>query len=67
MNTLFFTSFPAAMSTGIPIAIAMCVGSLIYIWLSGAIPPVAVIHRMVGGTDEVFLRWRCRSSFTPET
>ena len=51
MNTLFFTSFLAAMSTGIPIAIAMCVGSLIYIWLSGAIPPVAVIHRMVGGID----------------
>ncbi|MEQ1596243.1 MAG: TRAP transporter large permease [Casimicrobium sp.] len=51
MNTLFFTSFLAAMSTGIPIAIAMCVGSLIYIWFSGAIPPVAVIHRMVGGID----------------
>ncbi len=51
MNTLFFASFLAAMSTGIPIAIAMCVGSLIYIWFSGAIPPVAVIHRMVGGVD----------------
>ena len=51
MNTLFFGSFLAAMATGLPIAIAMCVGSLIYIWLSGAIPPVAVIHRMVGGID----------------
>jgi TRAP-type C4-dicarboxylate transport system permease large subunit len=51
MNALFFGSFLAAMSTGIPIAIAMCVGSLIYIWISGAIPPVAIVHRMVGGID----------------
>ncbi len=51
MNALFFGSFLAAMSSGIPIAIAMCVGSLIYIWASGAIPPVAVVHRMVGGID----------------
>ena len=51
MNSLFFGSFLAAMASGIPIAIAMCVGSLIYIWFSGAIPPVAVVHRMVGGID----------------
>ncbi|TAG04675.1 MAG: TRAP transporter large permease [Betaproteobacteria bacterium] len=51
MNALFFGSFLAAMASGIPIAIAMCVGSLIYIWVSGVIPPVAVVHRMVGGID----------------
>jgi len=30
---------------------AMCIGSLVYIWLSGNIPPLTVIHRMVGGVD----------------
>ncbi|MBK8763128.1 MAG: TRAP transporter large permease [Burkholderiaceae bacterium] len=51
MNTLFFTAFLAAMSTGIPIAIAMCLGSLAYIWATGSIPPLTVVHRMVGGVD----------------
>ena len=51
MNSLFFGSFLAAMATGIPIAIAMCIGSLIYIWINGSIPPLTVIHRMVGGID----------------
>ncbi len=51
MNSLFFGAFLASMSSGIPIAIAMCIGSLAYIWVSGAIPPVAIIHRMVGGID----------------
>ena len=51
MNSLFFGSFLAAMSTGLPIAIAMASGSLIYIWLNGSIPPLTVIHRMVGGID----------------
>lgn len=51
MNSLFFGSFLAAMATGIPIAIAMAVGSLAYIWVSGTIPPLTVVHRMVGGVD----------------
>jgi len=51
LNSLFFGSFLAAMATGIPIAIAMCIGSLIYIWINGSIPPLTVIHRMVGGID----------------
>ena len=51
MNALFFGSFLAAMATGIPIAIAMAIGSLAYIWVSGAIPPLTVVHRMVGGVD----------------
>jgi TRAP-type C4-dicarboxylate transport system permease large subunit len=51
MNAVFFTSFLAVMSTGIPIAIAMCIASLIYIWFSGTIPPLAMVHRMVGGVD----------------
>ncbi len=51
MNTMLFAGFLAALTAGIPIAIAMCIGSLIYIWLSGTIPPLSVIHRMVGGVD----------------
>ncbi|HRO58231.1 MAG TPA: TRAP transporter large permease [Burkholderiaceae bacterium] len=51
MNSLFFGTFLAAMGTGIPIAIAMALGSLVYIWMSGTIPPLTVVHRMVGGVD----------------
>jgi TRAP-type C4-dicarboxylate transport system permease large subunit len=51
LNGLFFGSFLAAMATGLPIAIAMCIGSLLYIWINGSIPPLTVIHRMVGGID----------------
>ncbi|HMS78855.1 MAG TPA: TRAP transporter large permease [Burkholderiaceae bacterium] len=48
---MLFAGFLGALTAGIPIAVAMCIGSLIYIWLSGSIPPLTVIHRMVGGVD----------------
>lgn len=51
MNGLFFGTFLAAMTTGVPIAIAMALGSLVYIWWTGSIPPITVVHRMVGGVD----------------
>ncbi len=51
MNSLFFGAFLATMATGLPIAIAMCLGSLAYIWATGAIPPITIVHRMVGGVD----------------
>jgi TRAP-type C4-dicarboxylate transport system permease large subunit len=51
MNALFFGGFLAALTAGIPIALAMIIGSLLYIWLSGNIPPLTVVHRMVGGVD----------------
>ncbi len=51
MNGVFFGTFLAAMTTGVPIAIAMALGSLVYIWISGTIPPITVVHRMVGGVD----------------
>jgi TRAP-type C4-dicarboxylate transport system permease large subunit len=51
MNTLFFGSFLSLMATGVPIAIAMAGASLLYVLFSGTIPPIAVIHRMVGGVD----------------
>ena len=51
MNSVFFGSFLAFMAAGIPIAIAMCLCSLVYIWFSGTIPPLTVVHRMFGGVD----------------
>jgi TRAP-type C4-dicarboxylate transport system permease large subunit len=48
---MLFAGFLGALTAGLPIAIAMCIGSLIYIWMSGSIPPLTVIHRMVGGVD----------------
>ncbi len=51
MNSLLFGSFLAAMVTGLPLALAMLLGSLAYIWFSGSIPPLTVVHRMVGGID----------------
>ena len=39
------------MASGIPVAIAMAGASLIYILVTGNLPPFVVIHRMVGGID----------------
>src|SRR4051812_8015932 len=43
--------FLVLMVTGLPVAIAMAGSSLLYIALSGNIPPYAVVHRMIGGID----------------
>jgi TRAP-type C4-dicarboxylate transport system permease large subunit len=43
--------FLLLMSGGVPVAIAMAGASLIYILVSGDLPPFAVIHRMIGGID----------------
>jgi TRAP-type C4-dicarboxylate transport system permease large subunit len=51
MNAMLFAGFLGALTAGLPIAVAMCIGSLVYIWLSGNIPPLSMIHRMVGGVD----------------
>ena len=51
MNAMLFGSFLAAMASGLPLAIAMALASLVYIWVSGTSPPLTVVHRMVGGVD----------------
>jgi TRAP-type C4-dicarboxylate transport system permease large subunit len=51
VNGILLGGFVGLMMTGLPIAIAMCIGSLLYIWISGTIPPLTVVHRMVGGVD----------------
>ena len=43
--------FLLLMAGGIPVAIAMAGASLIYILVSGTMPPFAVVHRMIGGID----------------
>jgi TRAP-type C4-dicarboxylate transport system permease large subunit len=39
------------MASGLPVAIAMAGSSLVYILVSGDLPPFAVVHRMIGGID----------------
>lgn len=36
---------------GMPIAVALCASSMLYIALIGTVPEIAVIHRMVNGVD----------------
>jgi TRAP-type C4-dicarboxylate transport system permease large subunit len=48
MLKLFFLLF---MGAGVPVAIAMAGASLVYILLTGNLPPFVVIHRMVSGID----------------
>jgi TRAP-type C4-dicarboxylate transport system permease large subunit len=51
VNAVLFAAFLGSMLAGVPLAIAMAIASLVYIWLSGTIPPLTVVHRMVGGID----------------
>src|SRR5438128_8377543 len=44
-------SFLGMMATGVPVAIAMAGSALVYILLTGDLPPFVVIHRMVSGID----------------
>jgi TRAP-type C4-dicarboxylate transport system permease large subunit len=43
--------FLLLMAGGVPVAIAMAGSSLVYILISGDLPPFAVVHRMIGGID----------------
>ena len=43
--------FLLLMGSGLPVAIAMAGSSLLYILISGDLPPFTVIHRMIGGID----------------
>ena len=43
--------FLVLMASGLPVAIAMAGSSLVYIVISGSVPPFAVVHRMIGGID----------------
>jgi TRAP-type C4-dicarboxylate transport system permease large subunit len=44
-------SFLAFMAAGVPVAIAMAGSALVYILLTGDLPPFVVVHRMISGID----------------
>jgi TRAP-type C4-dicarboxylate transport system permease large subunit len=51
MGSGLLAGFIALMVTGLPVAMAMAVASLVYVMVSGTIPDFVVIHRMYGGVD----------------
>ena len=51
MTSALLTSFLAMMATGVPVAIAMAGSALVYILLTGDVPPFVVVHRMISGID----------------
>ena len=51
MTPALLGSFLALMVTGIPVAIAMAGSALVYILLTGDLPPIVVVHRMISGID----------------
>jgi TRAP-type C4-dicarboxylate transport system permease large subunit len=44
-------SFLGLMAAGVPVAIAMAGAVLVYILLTGDLPPFVVVHRMISGID----------------
>src|SRR5260370_40556610 len=51
MTPALLGTFLAGMATGVPVAIAMAGSALLYILLSGDLPPFVVVHRMISGID----------------
>jgi TRAP-type C4-dicarboxylate transport system permease large subunit len=51
MTPALLGSFLAFMAAGVPVAIAMAGAALVYILLTGDLPPFVVIHRMISGID----------------
>jgi TRAP-type C4-dicarboxylate transport system permease large subunit len=51
MTGTLLGTFLAAMATGIPVALAMAGSALVYILVTGDLPPTVVIHRMISGID----------------
>jgi len=51
MTPALLGAFLAFMAAGVPVAIAMAGAALVYILLTGDLPPFVVIHRMISGID----------------
>jgi TRAP-type C4-dicarboxylate transport system permease large subunit len=51
MTPALLASFLAMMAAGVPVAIAMAGAALVYILLTGDLPPFVVVHRMISGID----------------
>jgi len=51
MTPALLGSFLGLMASGVPVAIAMAGSALVYILLTGDLPPFVVVHRMISGID----------------
>ncbi len=51
MTPALLGSFLAMMAGGVPVAIAMAGSALVYIFVTGDLPPSVVVHRMISGID----------------
>jgi TRAP-type C4-dicarboxylate transport system permease large subunit len=51
LTSALLGAFLAAMAMGIPVAIAMAGSALVYILITGDLPPMVVMHRMISGID----------------
>lgn len=51
MTALLFASFLGGLLVGLPVAVALGGASLLYVALSGDLPLLVVVHRMVNGID----------------
>jgi TRAP-type C4-dicarboxylate transport system permease large subunit len=51
MTPALLGSFLGFMAAGVPVAIAMAGSALVYILLTGDLPPFVVVHRMISGID----------------
>ena len=51
MTPALLTSFLAMMAAGVPVAIAMAGSALVYILLTGDLPALVVVQRMISGID----------------
>jgi tripartite ATP-independent transporter DctM subunit len=51
MTPILFVAFLGLLLVGVPVAVALGAGSLVYVWLENSLPPLVVLHRMASGVD----------------
>jgi len=51
MTLILFVGFVGLLLLGVPVAVALGAGSLIYVWFEQSVPPLVVLHRMASGVD----------------
>jgi tripartite ATP-independent transporter DctM subunit len=51
MTWILFAGFIGLLLAGVPVAVALGAGSLIYVWFDQSLPPLVVLHRMASGVD----------------
>jgi tripartite ATP-independent transporter DctM subunit len=51
MTWILFAGFLGLLLAGVPVAVALGAGSLIFVWFDQSVPPLVVLHRMASGVD----------------